>query len=124
MRMVRAGLHSFLKMSKQIAPVSLLMFGCQILVSYFIWGGQEGRDAESGRRGHSLVPGPWPAADDPPAASCASQHRSAHGYHSGESAQVCATLRTPLDTQALKGLRACAPWAAQKGSRPEAECRF
>ena len=36
-RTVSAGLHSFLRMSKQIAPVSLLMFGCQIFVSYFIW---------------------------------------------------------------------------------------
>ena len=34
--MVRAGLHSFLRMSKQIAPLSLLMFGCQMRVSNFI----------------------------------------------------------------------------------------
>ena len=32
-----------MRMSKQIAPVSLLMFGCQIFVSYFICGDQEGR---------------------------------------------------------------------------------
>jgi hypothetical protein len=41
-RTVRAGLHSFLRMSRQIAPDSLEMFGCQILVSYFIFGGTKG----------------------------------------------------------------------------------
>jgi hypothetical protein len=37
--MLSAGDHSFLRMSKQIAPVWLEMFGCQILVSNFIFGG-------------------------------------------------------------------------------------
>ena len=35
-RMESAGLHSFFKMSRQIAPVWLEMFGCQIFVSNFI----------------------------------------------------------------------------------------
>lgn len=35
-RMVSAGLHSFLRISKQMAPLSLLMFGCQMRVSNFI----------------------------------------------------------------------------------------
>jgi hypothetical protein len=30
--MVRAGVHSFFKMSRQMAPVTELMLGCQILV--------------------------------------------------------------------------------------------
>ena len=73
------------------------------------------------------LPGPWacvPPTTRSLAASCASQHRSSHGCHTGASARACATLRTPLDHQAAEGLRACAPWVAQKGSRPEAECRF
>jgi hypothetical protein len=37
--MLSAGDHSFLRMSRQIAPVWLEMFGCQILVSNFIFGG-------------------------------------------------------------------------------------
>jgi hypothetical protein len=39
---VRAGVHSFLRISKQIAPVCELIFGCQILVSNFILGGLKG----------------------------------------------------------------------------------
>ena len=35
-RMVKAGVHSFLRISRQIAPVYELMLGCQILVSNFI----------------------------------------------------------------------------------------
>ena len=35
-RMVSAGVHSFLRMSRQMAPVCELIFGCQILVSNFI----------------------------------------------------------------------------------------
>ena len=34
---VRAGVHSFLRMSKQMAPVTEEMFGCQIFVSNFIY---------------------------------------------------------------------------------------
>ena len=34
---VRAGVHSFFKMSKQIAPVYELIFGCHIFVSNFIY---------------------------------------------------------------------------------------
>jgi hypothetical protein len=34
--MVRAGVHSFFRMSRQIAPVYELMFGCQILVMNLI----------------------------------------------------------------------------------------
>ena len=41
-RMVRAGLHSFLRMSRQIAPDWLLMFGCQTFVMNFIFGGTNG----------------------------------------------------------------------------------
>ena len=41
-RMVRAGLHSFLRMSRQIAPVTELMLGCHIFVSNFILGGTNG----------------------------------------------------------------------------------
>jgi len=37
-----AGLHSFLRMSRQMAPVTLETFGCQILVSNFIFGGWYG----------------------------------------------------------------------------------
>lgn len=33
---VRAGVHSFLRMSRQIAPVTELIFGCHIFVSNFI----------------------------------------------------------------------------------------
>ena len=36
-RMVRAGVHSFFRMSRQMAPVYELMFGCQIFVSNFIY---------------------------------------------------------------------------------------
>lgn len=35
--MVSAGLHSFFRMSKHMAPVSLEMLGCQILVRNFIY---------------------------------------------------------------------------------------
>jgi hypothetical protein len=35
--MVSAGVHSFLRMSKQIAPVTELMLGCHIFVSNFIY---------------------------------------------------------------------------------------
>ena len=35
-RIVRAGVHSFFRMSKQMAPVTELIFGCHILVSNFI----------------------------------------------------------------------------------------
>jgi len=34
---VRAGVHSFFKISRQIAPVCELMFGCQILVINLIY---------------------------------------------------------------------------------------
>jgi len=34
---VRAGVHSFFKISRQIAPVYELMFGCQILVINLIY---------------------------------------------------------------------------------------
>jgi hypothetical protein len=34
--MVSAGVHSFFKMSRQIAPVCELILGCHILVSNFI----------------------------------------------------------------------------------------
>ena len=37
-----AGLHSFFKISKQMAPVWLEILGCQILVSNFIFGGLYG----------------------------------------------------------------------------------
>lgn len=37
MRIVRAGVHSDLSISKQIAPVWELIFGCQICVSNFIY---------------------------------------------------------------------------------------
>ena len=40
--MVRAGVHSFFRMSRQMAPVYELIFGCQILVSNFIFGGLNG----------------------------------------------------------------------------------
>ena len=36
-RMVKAGVHSFFRMSKQIAPVWELMLGCQILVMNLIY---------------------------------------------------------------------------------------
>ena len=36
MRIVSAGVHSFLRMSRQIAPVCELILGCHILVSNFI----------------------------------------------------------------------------------------
>ena len=36
-RMVSAGVHSFFRMSRQIAPVYELIFGCQIFVSNFIY---------------------------------------------------------------------------------------
>ena len=39
---VRAGVNSFFRISKQIAPVCELMFGCQIFVSNFIFGGLNG----------------------------------------------------------------------------------
>ena len=39
---LRAGDHSFFRISKQIAPVWLEIFGCQILVSNFIFGGLYG----------------------------------------------------------------------------------
>jgi len=39
---VNAGVHSFLRISRQIAPVYELMFGCQIFVSNFIFGGLNG----------------------------------------------------------------------------------
>lgn len=45
-RTVSAGLHSFLRMSKQIVPVSLLMFGCQILVANFICAKRAARPTE------------------------------------------------------------------------------
>ena len=35
--MVKAGVHSFFRMSRQIAPVCELMFGCHIFVSNFIY---------------------------------------------------------------------------------------
>jgi len=38
-RIDKAGDHSFLRISRQIAPVYEDMFGCQILVSNFIFGG-------------------------------------------------------------------------------------
>ena len=41
-RTVSAGLHSFLRISRQIAPLSLLMFGCQTRVSNFICQAAEG----------------------------------------------------------------------------------
>ena len=41
-RIVNAGVHSFLRISKQIAPVCELIFGCHILVSNFIFGGLKG----------------------------------------------------------------------------------
>ena len=40
--MERAGVHSFLRMSRQMAPVAEEMLGCQILVSNFIWGSGKG----------------------------------------------------------------------------------
>ena len=40
--MVNAGVHSFLRMSRQIAPVWELIFGCHIFVSNFILGGLNG----------------------------------------------------------------------------------
>ena len=36
-RMVSAGVHSFFRMSRQIAPVWELMLGCHIFVSNFIY---------------------------------------------------------------------------------------
>ncbi len=36
---VSAGVHSFFKISRQIAPVCELMFGCQILVMNLIYKG-------------------------------------------------------------------------------------
>jgi len=39
---VRAGVHSFLRISKQIAPVYELILGCQTFVSNFIFGGLNG----------------------------------------------------------------------------------
>ena len=36
-RIVNAGVHSFLRISRQIAPVCELILGCQILVSNFIY---------------------------------------------------------------------------------------
>ena len=36
-RIVSAGVHSFLRMSRQIAPVCELILGCQIFVSNFIY---------------------------------------------------------------------------------------
>jgi hypothetical protein len=36
-RIVRAGVHSFLRMSRQMAPVWELMFGCQIFVMNLIY---------------------------------------------------------------------------------------
>lgn len=36
-RMVSAGVHSFLRMSRQMAPVCELILGCQIFVSNFIY---------------------------------------------------------------------------------------
>ena len=61
-RTVKAGLHSFFRMSRQIAPLSLLIFGCHILVSYFICAERRGGTASSeARRGamawRGLVPG-------------------------------------------------------------------
>jgi len=41
-RMVRAGDHSSLRMSRQIAPVCEEILGCQIFVSNFILGGLYG----------------------------------------------------------------------------------
>ena len=36
-RIVNAGVHSFFRISRQIAPVCELILGCQILVSNFIY---------------------------------------------------------------------------------------
>ena len=42
-RMVKAGVHSFFRMSRQMAPVWELMFGCQIFVMNFIYCTQKER---------------------------------------------------------------------------------
>jgi len=39
---VNAGVHSFFRMSRQIAPVCELILGCHIFVSNFILGGLNG----------------------------------------------------------------------------------
>jgi hypothetical protein len=40
--MVKAGVHSFFNISRQIAPVYELTLGCHNLVSNFIFGGLKG----------------------------------------------------------------------------------